>query len=66
MTSITAVQRYYCIAPVIRLDTRGIFIYKLRIQKEFDSMAEELSAVLDDKTFLTILEKATEKPYFLY
>ena len=67
ITVCTAVQRYYCLAPIIRLNTRMIFIYKLRNQKDLDSITEELSALVDKKTFLSIYEKATEKPFsFLY
>jgi hypothetical protein len=63
----TAVQRYYCLAPIIRLNTRMIFIYKLRNQKDLDSIIEELSALVDKKTFIQIYEKATEQPFsFLY
>ncbi len=67
ITTITAVQRYYCLAPIIRLNVRMIFIYKLRNQKDLDQITEELSALVDKKTFLDIYNKATEQPYsFLY
>ena len=67
ITTITAVQRYYCLAPIIRLNVRMIFIYKLRNQKDLDQITEELSALVDKKTFLSIYEKAIEQPYsFLY
>ncbi len=67
ITTITSVQRYYCLAPIIRLNVRMIFLYKLRNQKYLDSITEELSALVDKKTFLSIYEKAIEKPYsFLY
>jgi GTPase SAR1 family protein len=67
ITVCTAVQRYYCLAPIIRLNTRMMFLYKLRNQKDLDSITEEISALVDKKTFLTIYEKATEQPFsFLY
>ena len=67
ITTITAVQRYYCIAPIIRLNTRMIFIYKLRNARDYDSISEELSALVNKKTFLNIYEKAVEKAdSFLY
>ena len=63
----TAAQRYYCLALILRLNTRMIFIYKLRNQKDLDSVTEELSALVDKRSFIQIYEKATEQPYsFLY
>ena len=57
ITTITAVQRYYCLAPIIKLNVRMILVYKFRNQKDLDQITEELSALVDKKTCLAIYEK---------
>jgi len=67
ISTITSVQKYFCLAPIIRINCTQLYVYKLRNYKDLESTLEELSAIYDKKTLLEIYNKATEAPYsFLY
>lgn len=67
ISTITSVQKYFCLAPIIRINSTQLYVYKLRNYKDLESIVEELSAIYDKKTLLDIYNKATEAPYsFLY
>ena len=79
---ITFIQKFNALSPMIRVNSRRLFFFRLRNYKEIDTMVEELSAVLlikkstvaDAKNLaeaknllLEVYNIATEEPYsFLY
>ena len=67
ISTITSVQKYFCLAPIIRINSTQLYVYKLRNYKDLESIIEELSAIYPKNVLLDIYNKATEDPYsFLY
>ena len=67
ISTITATQVFNVLHPVIRKNITELYVYRLRNEKDLDSVIEEMSALTDKKTLLEIYNMATEKPYsFLY
>ncbi len=67
ISTITSVQKYFCLAPIIRINATQLYVYKLRNYKDLESILEELSAIYPKSTLLDIYNKATEEAYsFLY
>ena len=78
---ITSTQKFNALSPIIRVNSRQLFFFRLRNYKEIETMVEELSAVLikkptiadaknlaeAKKLMLEVYNIATEEPYsFLY
>ena len=78
---ITSTQKFNALSPIIRVNSRELFFFRLRNYKEIETMVEELSAVLIKKStvadaknlteakklLLELYNIATEEPYsFLY
>ena len=78
---ITATQKFNSLSPIIRINSRQLFFFRLRNYKEIETMVEELSAVLIKKStvadaknlaeakklLLEVYNIATEEPYsFLF
>ena len=78
---ITATQKFNALSPIIRVNSRQLFFFRLRNYKEIETMVEELSAVLIKKSsvadtkslaeaqklMLEVYNLATEEPYsFLF
>ena len=78
---ITATQKFNALSPIIRVNSRQLFFFRLRNYKEIETMVEELSAVLIKKSsvadaknlaeakklMLEVYNIATEEPYsFLF
>ena len=78
---ITSTQKFNALSPIIRVNSRQSFFFRLRNYKEIETMVEELSAVLIKKStvadaknlaeakklLLEVYNIATEEPYsFLY
>ena len=78
---ITATQKFNALSPIIRVNSRQLFFFRLRNYKEIETMVEELSAVLIKKSsvaeaknlaeakklMLELYNIATEEPYsFLF
>ena len=78
---ITATQKFNSLSPIIRVNSRQLFFFRLRNYKEIETMVEELAAVMINRKsiansknlteakrlFLEIYNLATEEPYsFLY
>ena len=78
---ITATQNFNALSPIIRVNSRQLFFFRLRNYKEIETMVEELSAVLikkptladaknlaeAKKLLLEVYNIATEAPYsFLF
>ena len=67
ISTITNVQKLRSLSTIIRVNTTGIYIYRLRNYKEMESLIEELSALYPKNTILDIYNLATESPHsFLY
>ena len=67
ISTITATQKFNAIHPIIRVNATELYVYRLRNMKDLDSFIDEVSAVLDKKTLLTIFNIATSEPFsFLY
>ena len=47
---ITATQKFNALSPIIRVNSRQLFFFRLRNYKEIETMVEELSAVLIKKS----------------
>ena len=43
---ITATQKFISLSPIIRVNSRQLFFFRLRNYEEIETMVEELSAVL--------------------
>ena len=78
---ITSTQKFNALSPIIRVNSRQLFFFRLRNYKEIETMVEELSAVLIKKSsvadtknlqeakklLLEVYNLATEEPYsFLF
>ena len=67
ISTITATQKLNAIHPVIRVNATELYVYRLRNQKDLDTLIDEVSAVLDKKSLLNIYKKCAEQPFsFLY
>jgi hypothetical protein len=67
ISTITSTQKYRAISNIIRINITEIFIFKLRNAVDLEAILEELSALTDKKTLMSIYNAAVEKPYnFLY
>ena len=49
ISTITATQKFAAIAPIIRVNATGLYIYRLRNYKDMETFIEEVSAVADKK-----------------
>ena len=47
---ITSTQKFNALSPIIRVNSRQLFFFRLRNYKEIETMVEELSAVLIKKS----------------
>ena len=63
LSTITAIQRFNAIHPIIRVDATELYVYRLRNMKDLDSFIDEVSAVFDNKTLLNIYNIATSEPF---
>ena len=67
ISTITSVQKYYVLAPIIRVNATQLFVFRLRNYKDLESILEELSALASKKELLDIYNTATKDPYsFLF
>ena len=64
----TATQKYNALAPIVRLNSSSLYIFKLKKMAEVDAFVQEQSAFEDKNTVYQIYKLATEeKPYsFLF
>ena len=67
LSVITAIQKYNTLAPIVRLNTSSLYIFKLKNMKEIVIFIEEQSALVDKKILYEIYRLTTEEPYsFLF
>ena len=64
---LTSVQKYNAVAPIIRLNSSSLYIFKLRNMKEVDAFIEENSAMVDKKRLYEMYQQAVNfKPYSFF
>ena len=62
--TITAIEKFNALHPIIRVNATELFVYRLRNMKDLDTFIDD---VLDKKAVLQIYHTATSEPYsFLY
>ena len=67
ISTITSTQKYYAIAPIVRINQTNLIIFRLRNYKDLESIIEELSALAPKNTLLQIYNEAVKDPYsFLF
>ena len=68
LSVITSSQKLNALAPIVRLNTSSLYIFKLKNQAELDTFIQEQSALIDKKTMLEIYRTAVDaQPYsFLF
>jgi hypothetical protein len=67
ISSITSVQRYRVLSPIIRVNATALIIFRLRNVKELDALTEENSALIPRQRFREIYDEATGPPFgFLF
>ena len=67
ISTITSVQKFTSLHPIIRVNATDLFIYKLRNYRDLEAILEELGAIEEKKLILEIYNMATAEPYsFLY
>ena len=64
----SATQKYNALAPIVRLNSSSLYIFKLKNLAEVDAFVQEQSALVDKNTVYQIYQLATEEtPYsFLF
>ena len=60
---ITATQVFNALHPIIRKNATDLYVYKLRNNKDLESLIEELSALAPKKVLLEMYSLATTEPY---
>jgi hypothetical protein len=67
ISTITSVQRYRSLSPIIRVNATSLVIFRIRNAKELEALSEESSAVVGRDPFKAIYDVATAEPLsFLY
>jgi hypothetical protein len=67
ISTITATQKFNALHPIIRVKATELFVYNIRNMKDLETFIDEVSAVLDKKTWLEMYHTATTEPYsFVY
>ena len=62
INTITAIQKFNAIHPIIRVNATELYVYRFRNMKDLDTFIDEVSAVLDKKSLLKIYNIATSEP----
>ena len=66
-SGILGVQKLTLVSTVCRVNATGLLAFKVRNQKEYESIESEVTALVDKHTFREIWEEATSAPYsFLF
>ena len=67
ISTIVAVQKITLVSSPIRVNATGLLAFKVRNQKEYESIENEVTALVDRHTFRAIWDEATAEPYsFLF
>jgi len=60
LSVITATQEHNALAPIVRLNSSSLYIFKLKNMAEVDAFVQEQSALVDKNTLYQIYKLATE------
>ena len=60
---ILGVQKLTLVSTVCRVNATGLLCFKVRNQKEYETIESEVTAPVDKHTFREIWEKMTSEPY---
>ena len=63
ISSISSVQRYRVLSPIIRVNATALIVFRLRNTKELEAITEESSAVVSKDRFCELYDFATSEPY---
>jgi hypothetical protein len=64
---ITGTQKFSALAPIIRVNSTELYVYRLRNYNDLSCFIDEVSAVLEKKSLLQIYNMAIKEPFsFLY
>jgi len=67
ISTIVSTQVLKLLSPIIRKNVTDLYVFRLRNYSDYESLSEELSALLDKKSFNEMYNKAISQPYgFLY
>jgi hypothetical protein len=67
ISTIVSTQKFNAVAPIIRVNATFLCVYRLRNNKDLETLLEELSALVPRKELIEIYNLATKEPYsFLY
>ena len=68
LSVITATQKYNALAPIVRLNSSSLYIFRFQNMAQVDAFVQEQSAFIDKNTVYQIYKLATEdRPYsFLF
>ena len=67
ISTVVSTQAYRCLHPIIRLNAVNIFIFRLRNFKDIEALIDEVSALVDKNSLMSMYKLATDEPYsFLY
>ena len=47
ISTVTTIQKFNSVAPIIRINTTELYVYRLRNMTDLDTFIDEVSAVLD-------------------
>ena len=56
-------QKLTLVSTVCRANATGLVCFRVRLQKEYESIESEVTALVDRHTFREIWEEATSEPY---
>ena len=60
---ITSVQYYHTLSPGIRVNATQLYVFKLRNQRDLESLVEALSALASKDEILELYRTATNEPH---
>ena len=63
LSVITSVQYYHTLSPVLRVNATQLYVFKLRSQKDLESLVEALSALASKDEILDLYRTATNEPH---
>ena len=67
ISCILSTQKYNVLAPIIRLNTSALFIFRLKNMNEVNAFIEENSALVDKKTLYEMYQQAVnDAPYSFF
>ena len=63
----TSLQYYHSVSPLIRVNATALIVFRIRNQKDLETLLDGLSALVGREIMLQIYKKAVETEYsFLY